>query len=782
MKWIEIKYLRLLAFLLFFIIIGNLFSQVFFLVTNSNYGDLLPEGQSQVTFENNEIELVDWEFSGASNWEIDSTTSYSGLYSIKSGDITHNEYSNLSITIDVYEAGSLEFYYKVDSEYSVSGDYFYDGLEFFVDGELLAQFQPDTDGDSNWQYINYPLDVGIHTITWSYTKDDNDGGTESDEDTAWIDEITFPPSNLTQDFAITLDPQDMSSGLFSAFVHPLNNDYSRMKAKGGTFADFDLDGDLDLFYGYTQSHYFENKGSYFVELTDEIDLNEAGIRGVVVGDIDNNGYPDILKWRYYFDTDRSHFALLNFGNHHFETTRYLDSDLMENLHSQGFIDVDLDGDLDIVAVEKEGDTQFYCYINQGIDEDGDPIFVLGFEFDRDDDDSSSRTLAIADYDGDGDQDIFVPRKLGSNWLFENQYIINDMGNIVYQNNPSEMFIEKSSELSLDDSDIEIEGSTGYGAAWGDYDNDADFDLYLSNWGKNRLYRNDNGEFINVAEFYNLESDSLSNGAGWGDFNNDGLIDLWAANFKREDDVYINNGDDIWDSSFNPLFMSATQDVVAADYNNDGQLDVFTPGLQMAHGHGPDGQGYKYTSLLFENILQDSIPNTYSWIKIDLEGSQNGFQNTGWSSNSNKSAIGAKVIIETNLGIYFREVIAGKGHGSMDPLQLHFGLGNSSYIDNITVTWPSLDTLTNDFKITNFNSPIELNQTYKIVENIGFVGKKGDVNNDQYINVVDVVQIIHEILSNYYDFNPAQFWAGDLDYSNELNVLDLTKLVEFVLSH
>ena len=120
MKWFKIQYLRLFIFILFFLIIGNLFSQVFFLVTNSNYGDLLPDGQSQVTFENNEIELVDWEFSGMSNWDIDSTSSYSGLYSIKSGDITHNEYSNLSITIDVYEGGSLEFYYKVDSEYSVS--------------------------------------------------------------------------------------------------------------------------------------------------------------------------------------------------------------------------------------------------------------------------------------------------------------------------------------------------------------------------------------------------------------------------------------------------------------------------------------------------------------------------------------------------------------------------------------------------------------------------------------------------------------------------------------
>ena len=782
MKWFKIQYLRLTALIIFFLIIGKLFSQVFFLVTNSNYQDLLPEGQSEINFENNENELIDWEFSGNASWSLDSTISYSGLNSIKSGNITHNEFSDLTITINVYESGPLEFYYRVDSEYSISGNYFYDGLEFYVDGELLAQFQPDTDGDSDWTYINYPLDVGVHTITWSYTKDDNDGSTESDEDAAWIDNITFPPSNLTEDFAISLDPQDMSSGLFSAFVHPLNSDYNRMKAKGGTFADFDLDGDLDLFYGYTQSHYFENKGTHFVELTDEMNINEAGIRGVVVGDIDNNGYPDILKWRYYFDTDRSHFALLNFGNHHFETVRYLDSDLMENLHSQGFIDVDLDGDLDIIAVEKEGDTQFYCYINQGLNDDGEPIFELGYSFDRDDDDSSSRTLAIADYDGDGDQDVFVPRKLGKNWLFENQYITVVGDDIVYQDNPVEMFIERALELSIDDSEIEVEGSTGYGAAWGDYDNDTDFDLYLSNWGKNRLYRNDDGQFVNVAEIYSLESDSLSNGAGWGDFNNDGLIDLWAANFKREDDIYINNGEDIWDNSYNPQFMSATQDVVAGDYNNDGQLDMFTPGLQMAHGHGPDGQGYKYTSLLFENILQDSIPNIYSWVKIDLEGSQKDFTNNGWSINSNKSAIGAKVTIETNEGIYFREVIAGKGHGSMDPLQLHFGLGNSSYIENIIVQWPSLDTLTQQAKVTNLNGPIDLNESYKIVENIGFVGKKGDVNNDEFINVVDVVQIIHEILSNYYNFNNKQFWAADLDYSNDLNVLDLTKLVEFVLTH
>ena len=138
--------------------------------------------------------------------------------------------------------------------------------------------------------------------------------------------------------------------------------------------------------------------------------------------------------------------------------------------------------------------------------------------------------------------------------------------------------------------------------------------------------------------------------------------------------------------------------------------------------------------------------------------------------------------QTNAGLYSREVIAGKGHGSMDPLQLHFGLGSSLTIQNIIIKWPSLDSLTNQPKVVNLLGPFDVNEHYKIVENIGFVGLKGDANNDDAVNIIDVVQIIHEILSNYYNFDEKQFWAADLDYSTELDVLDLTKLIEFILSH
>ena len=82
----------------------------------------------------------------------------------------------------------------------------------------------------------------------------------------------------------------MSSGLYSAYINPLNNQYVHMKAKGGPLADFDLDGDQDLYFGYVIGHYFENENGIFAEKTMDYEIENDGSRGVVVGDIDNNGY------------------------------------------------------------------------------------------------------------------------------------------------------------------------------------------------------------------------------------------------------------------------------------------------------------------------------------------------------------------------------------------------------------------------------------------------------------------------------------------------------------
>ena len=598
-------------------------------------------------------------------------------------------------------------------------------------------------------------------------------------------------SNRT-DFYVEGAPQDMSSGLFSAYINDGNSDYRRIKAKGGLLIDFDLDGDLDLTYGYSDAYYFRNNNGVYEDITDSYDIDSQGCRGMVAGDIDNNGYPDLLKWRFqeYDEIDSllyqndnilyrrmSHHLLMNNGSHDFNTLIYLQEEQLPFMHSQGLIDFDLDGDLDIVAIEKEGDEQFYAFRNNGIDENGDILLEEIFSYIQTDG-STSRTLAIADYDNDGDQDVYIPRKYGINWLFENQTLTGNYDNVVYNENPDPLFIEVAFNNNVHDDSFEGLGSMGYGAAWGDYDNDNDLDLYLSNWGINRLFRNDGSIFSDVTSTYNVYSDSLSNGAAWGDFNNDGKLDLWAGNIRIRDDLYINDGIIESNNYYSPEFLTATQDIIAGDYNNDGWLDAFTPGLQMINPpYGP-----KYTSLMYKNVTPDSTLENYNWIKINLEGSKNSITNDGWSTKSNKSAIGARIMITTLEGsIQSREIIAGKGHGSMDALELHYGVGYANQIQNITVRWPSKDIETGQQKVSIYEGPFDVNKTYKIVEDLGFVGFKGDMNLDSEVNILDVMILINQVLLDE-ELDWEIFWAADINYSDDLNILDITKLVYFVLFH
>ena len=103
--------------------------------------EYIPYGQAHLTFENNELGEIDFEMTGNGGWSANCNESYTGLCSIKSDSISHNENSTLNISISIINGGVLSFNYKVDSEYSPSGDEFYDGLKFYINGELEEQFQ-----------------------------------------------------------------------------------------------------------------------------------------------------------------------------------------------------------------------------------------------------------------------------------------------------------------------------------------------------------------------------------------------------------------------------------------------------------------------------------------------------------------------------------------------------------------------------------------------------------------------------------------------------------------
>jgi len=157
----------------------------------------IPVGQVTAGFENG-LNGLDWQLSGDSDWGADGSEASSGNSSAKSGAITDNQESTLSVILDVTADGVIEFDYKVSAEYSTSGSYFYDGLEFYIDNALQGQFQSTTSGGSPWTRVSFPVAAGERTFRWSYVKDGGGGSTDCTNtdcaDAAWIDDIVFPPA------------------------------------------------------------------------------------------------------------------------------------------------------------------------------------------------------------------------------------------------------------------------------------------------------------------------------------------------------------------------------------------------------------------------------------------------------------------------------------------------------------------------------------------------------------------------------------------------------------
>ncbi len=154
-------------------------------------------------FESGDFTAYPWTMSGDMGWVTDSTVTYEGRYSAKTGPIDHLQTSSLSLSVQVpAQYAYIGFRRKISSE---SG---YDYLRFYIDDVQKAQWS----GSSNWSYVQFPINMGSHTLRWTYSKDQ---GVDSGSDCAWIDNILFrwdadvlaPPQNFQ---AIT-QPEDLSN-------------------------------------------------------------------------------------------------------------------------------------------------------------------------------------------------------------------------------------------------------------------------------------------------------------------------------------------------------------------------------------------------------------------------------------------------------------------------------------------------------------------------------------------------------------------------------------------
>ena len=126
---------------------------------------------------------------GTQDWVSDSSVTYDGVESLRSGTITHCQTSSLHTVVS--GTGMLGFWWKTSCEEDIDGFYEWDHADFLVDGEIVAQI----DGQPNeWRNVSKTLaDDGEHILTWRYIKDDSES---EGSDCVWVDSFSWVPDMI----------------------------------------------------------------------------------------------------------------------------------------------------------------------------------------------------------------------------------------------------------------------------------------------------------------------------------------------------------------------------------------------------------------------------------------------------------------------------------------------------------------------------------------------------------------------------------------------------------
>lgn len=314
-----------------------------------------------------------------------------------------------------------------------------------------------------------------------------------------------------------------------------------------------------------------------------------------------------------------------------------------------FSDIDNDGNLDAFACHDVAQCRPYRN-TEGI---------LSYDI------SLIQTLAVGgnyaaiwvDYDNDWDSDLYITKCRGGAPVGDPQRI-----NLMYRNDGDGVFTSVGPEIGMDD------GDQSWSTTFEDFDNDGDFDAFTVNheWANRYMRNNGDGTFTDIIASTGIDASDLNNwNCDAGDFDNNGFIDIFS---EMNAEMYWNNGNGTFTGG-NLSFGSGG----IGDYNNDGFLDVISG-----------------------NNLWINNGNSNHYVKFNLQGIV-----------SNHSAIGARVEIYGSWGVQVREVRAGESFDPASSLYVHFGLGNSTSIDQVLIKWPS-------GIVTTINNPA-IDQTHLILE-------------------------------------------------------------------
>ena len=485
--------------------------------------------------------------------------------------------------------------------------------------------------------------------------------------------------------------------------------------------DFDGDGWPDLYFtnsrfGTANALYHNGRDGTFEDVAASAglaDLNRPGdgvSMGSVWGDFDNDGREDLLVYRY------GYLALFkNVDGHHFRDVTEA-AGLRRWVNSNGaiWIDYDRDGLLDLYVT---------AYFRSEIDLwhlTTTKIMHNSFEFAT----NGGKNLMFHNLGNGQFEDVTDRLGLGSTrWTlaaasadlnedgWPDIYLANDYG-------PEELYLnDHGRRFTPSTAGLESESKSGMSVTLGDVFNRGHLDVFVTNISERGYLFQNNNLRVNAlndrgqgsARFHNMADATVAD-AGWawgsqfGDLNNDGSNELFVANgfisgnraksywysmskiaganarlfedaatwpafgdaslsgYERSR-VYLNRGLAGWVDVAAAVGISDTYDgraVALADLSNHGALDVI-----VANQNQPA-------------LLNRNRPDSANhWIAFSLVGTA-----------SNRSAIGAEVVVESGGTKQRRVIDGGMGFASQNDRRLHFGLGRTEWVDRVVIHWPS----------------------------------------------------------------------------------------------
>jgi len=456
---------------------------------------------------------------------------------------------------------------------------------------------------------------------------------------------------------------------------------------GVAVEDFDGDGLLDIvtstFDLAGPMHAYRGLGGLRFEDNSRRSLLDDQLGGLncIAVDYDNDGDPDVLVLRgaWLFDDGRIRNSLLRNDEGRFTDVTSDVGLAFPTAPTQAACwgDFDDDGRLDLYIGNESrldrGETSFPSQLFVA-DADGrfsDRAPELGVTNDR-----YAKGVAAGDYDNDGDLDLYVSN-VGENRL--------------YRNDDGAGFTDVSAELGVQDPD-----GRSFACWFFDVQNDGWLDLFVGAFDAQladvaadalglphgasapRLYRNDGGQFTDVATDMGLDHAWLPMGANFGDLDHDGFLD-----------IYLATGD--------PGYQTLTPNVMLRNDGGARFLDVTTAGgfghVQKGHGVAfadldEDGDQDIYNQLggfypgdAYRNALFENPGNDHHVLYVRLEG-----------STSNRPGYGARVrvVVEDADGAR-REIHRAMGSVSSfggSPARLEIGLGDAVALISLQVRWPT----------------------------------------------------------------------------------------------